>query len=835
VARQIENRSPASKQEKVLVPHRSEVATMVSATPPAAEGGAGHGTVSADEGAAGGAAPIATATTAKFTAKAFPNQDSQYFAVAEDIKNRIDAGFIANSPKPQEAIAVIASNNNSLKQLIPYLESQKISYNYRVSAAVTRIDSLQTLFALIRFVVSYAAGDRIRAEVWLPEILAAKELGLPREVYFPFSQAARRSKSWLAELEQSSQPRLQELFVWLQDTALACANSSLRTALFTLAKPLRDYYRRLQQQQPYATIEFNYGLKAFVAFVEGELCESGGEVVTTEAATDPSGQTARPPRLKDAIRLLDSAARFHIEISTEIPIVQSDAITLTTAHSSKGLEYELVYLIDADNRTWRGKHGENPIISSNMLLSEKRDDDDCRRLLFVALTRAKDQLNTSFAKSEIVAELLEEMTVEDVEPTVEQAQQFSELSWQEQYYPQQAEIADIAKCAFKERSLSASLLSSFVEFDPDALNGVDFFTRQVVNFPFEPSAALEFGNLVHAFLEEYLNRVIKAVPEGDGGDVGVDGAGASGVDGAAGVGASGGEGVDAVDASGADGTPNTLNGVPAAAPDGVASAAPEPPSAPHTVQSIIDEARRRISWLDFEDSEIRHMQQRFDAIVREFLPGFARLAGGDAQAERWLSAVVDEVPLVGKADLIVCDPASRSLRVCDYKTGKAKQRPDSMTAYMRQLRFYKLLIENSSEFEGWTVCGGADVFVEPELGQGGEREQGGEPGRGGRGGGQPPHGGEPQPEPSHGHGSSSGLQEPQFFEVSEAEAEQLRRLIKAVWYRLQNGLFDTQEFLQSAHFKALAATTDEGKKPRKPDLQAAYEQWLIDDYEQRER
>jgi DNA helicase-2/ATP-dependent DNA helicase PcrA len=78
--------------------------------------------------------------------------------------------------------------------------------------------------------------------------------------------------------------------------------------------------------------------------------------------------------------------------------------------------------------------------------------------------------------------------------------------------------------------------------------------------------------------------------------------------------------------------------------------------------------------------------------------------------------------LTGKIDLIDIDEDNKTITVTDYKTGKPSHSWKGRTEYERvklhhyeqQLMFYKLLIENSRSYRGYTVESGCIQFVEPD-------------------------------------------------------------------------------------------------------------------------
>ena len=76
-----------------------------------------------------------------------------------------------------------------------------------------------------------------------------------------------------------------------------------------------------------------------------------------------------------------------------------NAVTLSTIHGSKGLEYEQVYLVATHDKLWENKSDQGkikvPDLLNRFIVPEADIDDDMRRLLYVACTRAKANLSVS--------------------------------------------------------------------------------------------------------------------------------------------------------------------------------------------------------------------------------------------------------------------------------------------------------------------------------------------------------------------------------------------------------------------------------------------------------
>ena len=73
------------------------------------------------------------------------------------------------------------------------------------------------------------------------------------------------------------------------------------------------------------------------------------------------------------------------------------------------------------------------------------------------------------------------------------------------------------------------------------------------------------------------------------------------------------------------------------------------------------------------------------------------------------------VHMSGKIDLLNVDRDKKCITVIDYKTGSLGSNPAKRHRYELQLYCYKLLLEGSHTFSGYTVEQGCLVFVEPDT------------------------------------------------------------------------------------------------------------------------
>ncbi|WP_341482535.1 ATP-dependent helicase [Fundidesulfovibrio agrisoli] len=145
----------------------------------------------------------------------------------------------------------------------------------------------------------------------------------------------------------------------------------------------------------------NPGLNALFAFLEDLRAEPGGPQAMLERAVafyTPTLMHLHPedyPRRLHGLEQLGQIAQnyahlepFLADLALENPEeerkgVREDAVVLSTVHSAKGLEWPAVILIDLVDDRFPSRHA----------LARPEDLEEERRLLYVACTRAKDELS----------------------------------------------------------------------------------------------------------------------------------------------------------------------------------------------------------------------------------------------------------------------------------------------------------------------------------------------------------------------------------------------------------------------------------------------------------
>jgi len=204
-----------------------------------------------------------------------------------------------------------------------------------------------------------------------------------------------------------------------------------------------------------------------------------------------------------------------------LPMVQiagtDKGVNLLTAHGSKGLEFEHVFFAGCNAGNWEKKRkpGGGYKFPDTMFNSQpkSKDDEELRRLFYVALTRAEKHLYLSYARfkndgkemepSVFIAEILEQhaLPLEKIQLSPEEQLAFSTLEFN-------AQAPEIQQA---EEDFITGLLEKFV-MNVTALNAyldcpLGFYYKNLIRIPSGKNEATEFGSAIHHALEKLFRKM----------------------------------------------------------------------------------------------------------------------------------------------------------------------------------------------------------------------------------------------------------------------------------------------------------------------------------------
>ena len=392
-------------------------------------------------------------------------------------------------------------------------------------------------------------------------------------------------------------------------------------------------------------------------------------------------ETHRNPslHLQDLVNLIDMMEKEDIKL----PLVQvsgSDkGINLMTVHGSKGLEFEYVLLVGCNSSFWEKKRkpGGGYKLPDTMFSSQPAgsDEEELRRLFYVALTRAEQHLYISYSKfkndgkelepSMFIAEIQDVhlLPVEKVIIDTKVLSEFAALHFGDSEAPEIAKI---------EEEFIGRILDKFV-MNVTALNNylkcpLEFYFKNLIRIPSPKNEATEFGSAVHHALEKLFRKM-------------------------------------------QDEKKDTFE---------------------TKAEFIAD-----FEWYMFRHREsftkeqyarrMEYGQEVLGNYYNKYISSFNKIVAIERNIR---NIVVKDVPLKGKLDKLEFD--GKSVNVVDYKTGdpdkaipKTKgpsEKDPNGGDYWRQAVFYKILVDNYEQ-KSWTVVSTEFDFIEPDKKKNYRREK----------------------------------------------------------------------------------------------------------------
>lgn len=214
------------------------------------------------------------------------------------------------------------------------------------------------------------------------------------------------------------------------------------------------------------------------------------------------GEAALLARENPAATALDLLARLSLIEKHELPVKRARSkhagVRVMTVHSAKGLEFLHVIIAHATDEKWMSKKTDE----FSLLLEKEDDEHDMRRLLYVALTRAKDSV--LITRSEVTDENRAQTPLRflpDIAGHVNSAASVADTVLAAPY-----ELRTIITPEFlKERLLARG-------FSPTGFNNYtqspwQYYFRTLLQLPDTPSLPMLFGTAVHAGLKAYADAL----------------------------------------------------------------------------------------------------------------------------------------------------------------------------------------------------------------------------------------------------------------------------------------------------------------------------------------
>jgi len=370
--------------------------------------------------------------------------------------------------------------------------------------------------------------------------------------------------------------------------------------------------------------------------------------------------------LKQLIQMLDIMDENKLELPVYRILTNEHGINFMSAHGAKGLEFEHVFIMRSNSIHWEKKMGSNgqytlpPTLTSASGSVEEEDD---RRLMYVAMTRAKNHLYITYPlqtdeekklePSKFVAEsILSEDEIKEVDISDDDVLMYKGELMRFSRGEIQLIEHDLVDHLLENFKLSATSLNKYLKCK------LTFYFETILRVPLGRSATMGFGNAIHYALEHFFRDVENSVPRSMG-----------------------------------------------------------------SVQKLLDFYTKGLEYYKshFTSQEFENLTKHGQNILTEYYTehSAAWLVPRKYEIEYEIkSTEYQGVPISGKLDRI--NIYDNHISVTDYKTGRydaKKLKPpaggddDLGGDYWRQIMFYRLLLDGDKK-HNWVMTKGVMDFIE---------------------------------------------------------------------------------------------------------------------------
>ena len=602
-----------------------------------------------------------------------PTQLAEYIYLANKIKSLLKQGVVP------ESIAVLYRNNSESLALMEVLDKWGIDYDVAGGGNALEIEEISQLLNYLNAVYSLREGAN---HFDLFTILSYDWVGIDNLLAMKLARLAHRQKLSLVEL--------------IEKDHLTTTNGEGVLQITPMEKEQVQQF--LDELRYFGSVDFNQPFVHFFELViektgyldwltdhenKHELILALNSLFSQIKALNYSDHSFR---LEDFLKTIALMRQYRLIIKVDDLNLSESAVTLSTVHKAKGLEWDHVFLTGLVDGKWghKSKRGTKIKLPSLIVAGNHDAENEAaeeKRLFYVAMTRAAKELHLSFPQTEInqgrvkeflasefISWLKEKQLVELVDYHIDDQIEQNLLKILRPA-PQKLALAKNQRAFFKHLvdkfSLSVSALNKYLH-DPK-----DFALETLLKVPKAKAANLGYGTAVHKALELLNRHLIET-----------------------------GQLVD--------------------------------------LEQLLNDFRQALATELIAETEINGWLTKGEKALTVYYQ--QRLINAESitplQAEKaFYQVYLGDVRLTGKVDRVDwLDRAKKWVRVIDYKTGKARTLNDieakTVTSqkylsekelklpelirgpYKRQLLFYKILTDLDPGFP-YQVKQGAFDFVEP--------------------------------------------------------------------------------------------------------------------------
>jgi len=391
---------------------------------------------------------------------------SEYSFVVSEIQDRISKGV-----DPEE-IAILYRDNKDAFEISKYLERTGIPFRIESENDILKDDNIRKLLNILESI------NDLNNEEKLSKLIFIDFLNLKVEEIYRVFETAKKEKRKLLDVIKVVFPDIYEkVIAW----SVKAHNSSLV-----------DIFETIVRESGY----LEYSLSSTDSLERMATLESFFSEIKKMTGAK------REYFLKDFVIHLERVREHGILTKTGKGILKN-GVRLMTAHKSKGLEFEYVYIIGVYDGHW-GNKSKRTFFKA--LPSFENGNDDERRLFYVALTRARKEVKISYSKSgedgreqlasQFIGEISDELKKFEVSDVV------NNINFKESIVHEKHEIKnkEYLQNIFLEQGLAVTALNNYLKCP------WEYFFVNLIRLPKAQSKHQMYGTAIHETLKTMFDK-----------------------------------------------------------------------------------------------------------------------------------------------------------------------------------------------------------------------------------------------------------------------------------------------------------------------------------------
>lgn len=439
----------------------------------------------------------------------YPNTTHEAMDIALQIEQLINVGISGKE------IAVIYRNHSQVEEIATILENKNIAVNTRKKVDVLQLPFIQNIISILTWIdkenaIPFSADD-ILFKILHFNFFTVKPADVAK-----LSMRVNEKNVGKKEDRYSLRRELSEI---------KNSNGDLFSQPDNSLKEVSDLLENLLKQSNNITVQHLIEMVVQKAGILRFIMQSKEKPWLMQVLNSFFNFIKDSCKRNPELSLHELLFNIGIMQKNNIPIplykvvATDDGVNLITAHGAKGSEFAYVFVIGCSNKIWdENNSGNNRTYKyPDNLLSNNNvsgDLEESRRLFYVAITRAKTNLQISYSakdkndkpltKSTFVTEITEGMLWQPVQKFVPDeklidylALQFKETAMPEIDLVEENYINQI----LKKYSLSVTHLSNYLSCP------LKFYYQNLIKVPSAKNESMVFGSAVHFALQRLFEKM----------------------------------------------------------------------------------------------------------------------------------------------------------------------------------------------------------------------------------------------------------------------------------------------------------------------------------------